>query len=123
GRTAGLPIHLPAVQGKAALSQELNSVMDEIEQRGRRLEVPDREYASVLESAMTELGLSLSAAFSEAARARHEVLLRDEATLLNRYARWFPVPERTPPSPITAEDHEGLEEIIRLLDSVAEVMA
>jgi hypothetical protein len=111
------------VQAGAALSQELSAVMDEIEQRGRRLEVPDREYASVLESAMNELGLSLSADFTEAARARHEVLLRDEATLLNRYARWFPVPEPSPPSPISAEDHQGLEEVTRLLDSVAEVVA
>jgi hypothetical protein len=122
GHTAGLPIHLPAVQAGAALSEELGAVMDEIAQRGRRLEVPDREYGSVLESAMTELGLSLSADFGEAARARHEVLLRDEATLLNRYARWFPIPAQAPPGPISAEDHEGLEEVTRLLDTVAEVV-
>jgi hypothetical protein len=122
GETAGLPIHLPAVQGAAALSHELTAVMEEIEQRGRRLEVPDREYASVLESAMAELGISMASDFSEAARARHEVLLKDETTLRNRFSRWFPVPAPGPPSPITPQEQEELDELARLLDTVAEVV-
>jgi hypothetical protein len=122
GETAGLPIHLPAVQGAAALSQELSAVMKEIEQRGRRLEVPDREYASVLESAMSELGISLASDFSEAARARHEVLLKDETTLRNRFSRWFPIPPPGPPSPITAQEQDQLDELARLLETVAEVV-
>jgi hypothetical protein len=122
GRTAGLPIHLPDALGGKALSSELGAVMDEIEQRSRRLEVPDREYGSVLESAMSELGISLAADFSEAARARHEILLKDETTLRNRFARWFPIPQG-PPAPLAEGDEEALDEIRRLLETLAEVVA
>jgi hypothetical protein len=122
GRTAGLPIHLPALQAGAALSEELGAVMNEIEQYGRRMEVPDREYASVLEAAMVELGLSPAADLTEAARARHEVLIKDEATLCNRFLRWFPLPGTEPPAPLDARDGEPLEELGRLVDTVAEVI-
>jgi hypothetical protein len=123
GRTAGLPIHLPAVKAGSALSTELQAVMDEIEQHGRRLEVPDREYASVLEAAMVELGLSPAQDLSEAARARHEVLIKDEATLRNRFDRWFtPVKEHLP-SPLAERDREALDELARSIDTVAEVIA
>ena len=123
GRTAGLPIHLPAVKAKSALSAELQAVMDEIEQHGRRLEVPDREYASVLEAAMVELGLSPAQDLSEAARARHEVLIKDETTLRNRFDRWFPLVAENVPSPLAERDREGLDELARLIDTVAEVIA
>jgi hypothetical protein len=123
GRTAGLPIHLPAVQAGAALSEELTAVMNEIEQYGRRMEVPDREYASVLEAAMVELGLSPAQDLTEAARARHEVLIKDEATLYNRFSRWFPVPAAdAPPTPLAERDREALDELARLVDTVAEVI-
>jgi len=122
GRTAGLPIHLPAWKPGSALSEELVAVMEEIEQHGRRLEVPDREYASVLEAAMVELGLSPAQDLSEAARARHEVLIKDEATLRNRFDRWFPPPEVTVPSPLAERDREALDELARLVDTVAEVV-
>jgi len=50
------------------------------------------------------------------------VLLRDEVTLLNRYRRWFPAPAPSVPGPLPLDDHEALEEVTRLLDTVAEVV-
>ena len=56
GRRDGLPIHLPAEQGPAALAREIESVIDEMDQQLRPLDAVEIDQASVLDRAMSEVG-------------------------------------------------------------------
>jgi hypothetical protein len=123
GWTAGLPIHLPPEQGPAVLTAELDELLDEIDQEGRRQEVGEIEHTPALDAALAEVGLSPEEGMSEAARARREALNKDGVTLGRRFLRWFPRPApAAPPSPLGPRDQEALEEIARLLATVAEVI-
>jgi hypothetical protein len=122
GQHAGLPIHLPAEQGSAALPPGLDQLLAEMEQRARPLDAAEVDRADLLDPALAEVGLSLAEGLSEGARARREVLLQDRRGVDSRFLRWFPRPTPAPPAPVDPDDREELEEIRRLLATVAEVV-
>jgi hypothetical protein len=123
GRRDGLPIHLPAEQGPAALEREIESVMDEMAQQLRPLDAVEIDRASVLDRAMSEAGLSLDDNGVEGLRARREALLKDRVTLQSRFSRWFPASEAAAGVAPAGEDAEDLDQLSAILQSVAEVVA
>jgi hypothetical protein len=124
-RLAGPPIHLPAEQGAAALTPAFEDLLREMDQRLRPLDVVEIQNASVLDAAMSEVGLTPETKqVSDGERARRETLMRDEATVNARFLRWFPrVPTGTLPAALADGDDQSLADVTALLTTVAEVLS
>ena len=125
GKTAGLPIHLPAAKCSQQLSETVLSVVDEIEAHQRGLDLERLESWMGQLTALDEMGLSLDHGLSESGRARFEALSRDRQTLLRRFNRWFPELDepRAPKPALPGEtDQQDLDLLLTLLGSVAEVV-
>ena len=125
GAAPGVPIHLPASGGLRVVTAELSALLQEMDQCARGLDAVSIEQATVLEPALKEVGLSLAEGLTETARARHEALIKDQATLDTRFRRWFPPPPEVapPPRPPTDEQRARLGEAAQCLAAVAEVIA
>ena len=124
GRRDGLPIHLPPAAGPAALTSEIEGLLDEMDQQLRPLEAAEIDKATVLVQSMSEVGLALEDKGVEGLRARREALMKDQSTLQARFLRWFPAPAPVSPTPAPSEaDAQDLNELAGLLQSVAEVVA
>ncbi len=132
GETAGVPIHLPATKGAGghALTDELRSVLREIDRHLRRIDAEQVGSGADIAAAFREVGLSPEKGMDRPARARIAAVENDRISLRAAFVRVFPpMPPAEPNGAVAAappapppSDGPHLADVVTALTTVAEIV-
>jgi hypothetical protein len=127
GETAGLPI-LPANAGRECLTDQLRSVLADIDRHLRRIDAEEIEHGAEMAAALREVGLPAATGLDRRTRARIAAVENDRVSLAAAFLRAFPVPSAPEPhlvdvrSPRPPPEGPHLAEVVFALTTVAEIV-